>query len=245
MTGVQTCALPILVEMGRTIRSTNCIKNRMPLASMTIVPHGAVEKEVVESMRDLILEELNVREMKFIEDETTLVKLSAKPNFLGIKAKGPEFAKNMKEIQTVLSKLNANEICELQEGKTIDFPFGCVGEECLLIHRIVPEGMAVEANSHFTVALDLSITDELRCACLAREFVNRIQNRRKDQDYAITDKIEISLYSESQLFKQSVAENLAYIMGETQATALTWVESAEGLEPNEADGEGFSFTTKR
>lgn len=234
-----------LVEMGRTIRSTNCIKNRMPLASMTIVPHGAVEKEVVESMRDLILEELNVREMKFIEDETTLVKLSAKPNFLGIKAKGPEFAKNMKEIQTVLSKLNANEICELQEGKTIDFPFGCVGEECLLIHRIVPEGMAVEANSHFTVALDLSITDELRCACLAREFVNRIQNRRKDQDYAITDKIEISLYSESQLFKQSVAENLAYIMGETQATALTWVESAEGLEPNEADGEGFSFTTKR
>jgi len=234
-----------MVEMGRIIRATNNVKNRMPIASMTVVPHGPIEKEVAENMRELILEELNVREMKFLDDETALVKLSAKPNFLGIKAKGPEYSKNMKDIQAKLAKLNAEEIRDLQEGKTIEFPFGCVGGDCLLIQRIVPEGMAVEANSHFTVALDLTVTDELKRACIARELVNRIQNRRKDEDYAITDKIEVTLYSSSDVFKKAVEENLSYIMGETQAINLIWTSSDEGLNSNEADGEAFAFTTKR
>lgn len=234
-----------MVEMGRIIRATNNVKNRMPIASMTVVPHGSIEKEVAENMQDLILEELNVREMKFLDDETALVKLSAKPNFLGIKAKGPEFSKNMKDIQNKLANLNANEIRDLQDGKTIEFPFGCIGKDCLLIHRIVPEGMAVEANAHFTVALDLTVTEELKRACIARELVNRIQNRRKDEDYAISDKITITLYSLSEAFKKAVEENLSYIMGETQAIDLVWAPSDDGLSSNDADGEPFSFSTRR
>lgn len=234
-----------MVEMGRIIRATNNVKNRMPIASMTVVPHGSIEKEVAENMQDLILEELNVREMKFLDDETALVKLSAKPNFLGIKAKGPEFSKNMKDIQNKLANLNAEEIRDLQDGKTIEFPFGCVGKDCLLIHRIVPEGMAVEANAHFTVALDLTVTEELKRACIARELVNRIQNRRKDEDYAISDKITITLYSLSEAFKKAVEENLSYIMGETQAIDLVWAPNDDGLSSNDADGEPFSFSTRR
>ncbi|SHK68401.1 Isoleucyl-tRNA synthetase [Fibrobacter sp. UWH5] len=232
-----------MVEMGRAIRATNNVKNRMPIASMTVVPHGAVEKDVAETMKDLILEELNVREMKFLEDETVLVKLTAKPNFLGIKAKGPEYAKNMKVISAKLNSLSADEIKALQGGETIKFEFGEVGADCLMIQRIVPEGLAVDADSHFTVALDLNVTDELRRACVARELVNRIQNRRKEQNYTITDKIEVTLFSESEMFKQAVAENEAYIAGETQATAIKWAATADGLEKNDADGEEFSFTT--
>ena len=112
-----------------------------------------------------------------------------------------------------------------------------------MLNRIVADGMAVEANQHFTVALDLKITDELRRACVARELVNRIQNRRKDQNYAITDKIEVTLFSASEVFKQAVAENEAYIAGETQAVAIKWAAAADGLEVNDADGEAFSFTT--
>ena len=126
---------------------------------------------------------------------------------------------------------------------TIKFDFGEVGADCLMLNRIVADGMAVEANQHFTVALDLKITDELRRACVARELVNRIQNRRKDQDYAITDKIEVTLFSASDVFKQAVAENEAYIAGETQAVKIAWAASADGLEANEADGEAFAFTT--
>jgi isoleucyl-tRNA synthetase len=73
--------------------------------------------------------------------------------------------------------------------------------------------------------------------------VNRIQNRRKDQNYAITDKIEVTLFSASDVFKQAVAENEAYIAGETQAVAIKWAAAADGLEANDADGEPFSFTT--
>lgn len=232
-----------MVEMGRVIRATNNVKNRMPIASMTVVAHGTEEKNVAETMKDLILEELNVREMKFLEDETKLVKLSAKPNFLAIKAKGPDYAKNMKVISAKLNSLTVDEIKALQAGETIKFEFGEVGADCLMLNRIVADGMAVEANQHFTVALDLKITDELRRACVARELVNRIQNRRKDQNYAISDKIEVTLFSASDVFKQAVAENKAYIAGETQAVAIKWAAAADGLEANDADGEAFSFTT--
>ena len=109
--------------------------------------------------------------MKFLEDETKLVQLSAKPNFLAIKAKGPDYAKNMKVISAKLNSLSVDEIKALQNGETIKFDFGEVGAACLMLNRIV----AVEADPHFTVALDLKITDELRRACVARELVNRIQ----------------------------------------------------------------------
>ena len=177
------------------------------------------------------------------EVQTKLVKLSAKPNFLAIKAKGPEYAKNMKVISSKLASLSVEEIKALQAGETIKFEFGEVGADCLMLNRIVPEGLAVEADNHFTVALDLKITDDLRRACVARELVNRIQNRRKDQDYAITDRISIELYSESEVFKQAVTENESYIKGETQAVKIAWAAAADGLEANDADGEAFSFTT--
>ena len=201
--------------------------------------------------------------------QTKLVQLSAKPNFLAIKAKGPDYAKNMKVISAKLNSLTVDEIKDLlqngdnharresredlsshdraeevgREAQTIKFDFGEVGADSLMLNRIVADGMAVEANQHFTVALDLKITDELRRACVARELVNRIQNRRKDQNYAITDKIEVTLFSASEVFKQAVAENEAYIAGETQAVAIKWAASADGLEANDADGEAFAFTT--
>ncbi|WP_458450157.1 DUF5915 domain-containing protein [Fibrobacter sp.] len=196
------------------------------------------------------------------EVQTKLVKLSAKPNFLAIKARGPDYAKNMKVISAKLNSLTVDEIKALQNGdnharresredlsshdraeevgreaQTIKFDFGEVGADCLMLNRIVADGMAVEANQHFTVALDLKITDELRRACVARELVYRIQNRRKDQNFAISDRISIELYSESEVLKQAVKENESYIKGETQADAIVWKDSTAGLQESDADGE--------
>ena len=194
--------------------------------------------------------------------QTKLVQLSAKPNFLAIKAKGPDYVKNMKVISAKLNSLTVDEIKALQNGdnharresredlsshdraeevgreaQTIKFDFGEVGADCLMLNRIVADGMAVEANQHFTVALDLKITDALRRACVARELVNRIQNRRKDQNFAISDRISIELYSESEVLKQAVKENESYIKGETQANAIVWKDSTAGLQESDADGE--------
>ncbi len=151
----------------------------------------------------------------------------------------------MKVISARLNGLTIDEIKALQNGETISFDFGEVGVDCLMIQRIVPEGLAVSADSHFTVALDLKITDDLRCACVARELVNRIQNRRKDQGFAITDRIDIELYSESEMLKQAVKENEAYIKGETQANAIVWKDSAAGLQESEADGEKVAVEAVR
>ncbi|PBC74059.1 isoleucyl-tRNA synthetase [Fibrobacter sp. NR9] len=200
--------------------------------------------------------------MKFLEDETKLVQLSAKPNFLAIKAKGPDYAKNMKVISAKLNSLTVDDnfarresredlsahdraeevgreaqIKSLQAGNAIKFDFGEVGADCLMLSRIVPEGLAVEADQHFTIALDLKITDELRRACIARELVNRIQNRRKDQDFAISDRITVELHSDSEVLKLAVKENESYIKGETQANAIVWKDSTAGLQESDADGE--------
>ena len=235
-----------VVEMGRAIRAAKEVKNRQPLGTLTLVPHSEQEREVAIDMRELILDELNVRELQFIEDETTLVSLSAKPNFNAIKSKGPEYAKNMKAISTALSKLDTTGIRDLQNGGTLTVDGLEVDGECLLIARTVPEGVAVEANSHYTVALDLHVTPELKRACMARELVNRIQTRRKELDFEITQRIQISLYSPSENLIQAVQENREYIMGETQANVLEWVSEklAQAIE-TDADGESVCITVDR
>ncbi|MDR1759066.1 MAG: isoleucine--tRNA ligase [Fibrobacter sp.] len=234
-----------VVEMGRGIRAANEVKNRQPLGSLTLVPHGAEERDVAEKMRDLILDELNVREMIFKDSEGEFVTLSAKPDFMAIKAKGPLFAANMKAIQAKLAALSSEDVLRIQNGGTIDFDFGSIGAESILVHRKVSEGLAVDADSHFTLALDLVVTDELKRACVARELVNRLQNRRKDRNFAITDRIKVTLCSASDTFKRAVKENEDYIRGETQADSITWADSPAGLVESEADGEKVAFEAKK
>ena len=210
------------------------------------MPHTANDKAVAESMRDLILEELNVRELKFMADEASLVKISAKPNFLAIKSQGPEFAKNMKVIQAKLATLTPDEIRKLQHGEALAFEFGSVGGDCLMIQREVPEGMAVEADANFTVALDLHITPELKRGCMVRELINRIQTTRKEQDFAITDHIVVALYTQSSELTLAINEARNYIMGETQANLLDLVAQAPaGALESDADGEVLSYVVKK
>ncbi len=235
-----------IVEMGRAIRAAKEVKNRQPLGSITLVPYTASDKALAESMRDLILDELNARELRFMDDETALVKLSAKPNFMTIKAMGPEYAKNMKVISAKLASLNTDEIRALQNGSPLSFEFGNVGSEGLLIQREVPAGMAVEADAHFTVALDLNITSELRRGCMARELVNRIQTLRKEQDFAITDRIAVQLSTSSTELSQAIAESREYVMSETQADQLDLVAQAPaGALETDADGESLTVLVKK
>jgi isoleucyl-tRNA synthetase len=211
-----------IIEKGRTIRSAQEIKNRQPLSTLTLVPHSAEAKEVAEAMRDLILEELNVEELHFASDDSEFAKISAKPNFAGIKAKGAEYAKNMKAISSAVSSLSAEKVKEIQSGKSFEVSGLEIDASCLMIVRDVAEGLAVEADENYTVALDLKITPELRQSCMARELVNRIQNRRKEMDLQITDRIKICLrgldaYAE---LAAAVEKHKGYILEETQGTEL-------------------------
>jgi isoleucyl-tRNA synthetase len=221
-----------VIEKGRTIRSVHEIKNRQPLGTLTLVPHSAEAKEVAEAMRDLILEELNVEELLFASDDSELAKISAKPNFAGIKAKGVEYAKNMKSISAAITALSAEQIKEIQSGKALNVSELEIDASCLMIVREVAEGLAVEADENYTAALDLKITPELRQSCIARELVNRIQNRRKEMDLQITDKINIflrnvethchaSLHTQNASLRHAIDIHKAYILEETQGVELS------------------------
>jgi isoleucyl-tRNA synthetase len=210
------------IEKGRAIRSANEIKNRQPLKTLTLVPHNDEAKQVAETMQDLILEELNVEQLHFANDDTELAKISAKPNFAGIKAKGTDYAKNMKTLSTAITALTAEQIKQIQSGTPLDVAGLPIDYSCLMLVREVAEGLAVEADENYTIALDLKITPELRQSCIARELVNRIQNRRKEMDLQITDKIKIALkglgtYADLQA---AVEKHRGYILEETQGLEI-------------------------
>jgi isoleucyl-tRNA synthetase len=211
-----------VIEKGRSIRSSREIKNRQPLKTLTLVPHSAEAREVAEAMRDLILEELNVEELRFASDDSELAKISAKPNFAGIKAKGAEHAKNMKAISAAVAALSAEQIKEIQSGTPLEVSGLSVDSSCLLLVREVAEGLAVEADENYTAALDLKLTPELRQSCMARELVNRIQNIRKEMDLQITDRINIHLrgISAHADLQAAIEKHRVYILEETQGVEL-------------------------
>jgi isoleucyl-tRNA synthetase len=218
------------IEKGRAIRSANEIKNRQPLKTLTLVPHNEEAKQVAETMQDLILEELNVEQLHFAGDDTELAKISAKPNFAGIKAKGADYAKNMKTLSTAITALTTEQIKQIQSGTPLDVAGLPIDYSCLMLVREVAEGLAVEADENYTIALDLKITPELRQSCIARELVNRIQNRRKEMDLQITDKIKIALkglgaYADLQA---AVEKHRGYILEETQGLEISTRGEASG-----------------
>ena len=231
-----------LVEMGRAIRATREIKNRQPLEKITVVAYESTDEEVVKSMRYLILEELNVRNLEFLDDETSLVSLSARPNFVAVKDKGMEYARNMKTIQAKLATLDTSAIQAIQNGEMLDFEFGSIGINEIMVQRQAPEGVAVEADAYFTLAMDLNISPELRRACMARELVNRVQNRRKELDFDIIQRISVEISTESDELKLALEENQGYIKGEVQADSLELVKTtSEKAINSDADGESFAM----
>jgi isoleucyl-tRNA synthetase len=205
-----------VVLMGRTLRAANDLKNRQPLSALTVVCRNAQDQQDLLSMKDIILEELNVKELLFSNDESSLVELSAKANF---KSLGKRMGKSMKDVNAAIMQFSAEQITALQAGISIFLEWGDIQLEDIIIQRQVQEGMVVDADEHFTIALDTRISEELAMECDAREFVNRVQNRRKELDLQITDTIRVHVYqldSSSSLAKTLQQKHLQqYIAGET------------------------------
>ena len=124
----------------------------------------------------------------------------------------------------------------------LDFEFGSIGINEIMVQRQAPEGVAVEADAYFTLAMDLNISPELRRACMARELVNRVQNRRKELDFDIIQRISVEISTESDELKLALEENQGYIKGEVQADSLELVKTtSEKAINSDADGESFAM----
>lgn len=203
-----------VVAMGRTLRSRFTIKNRQPLSAVTVMVTNTDKRRLLFEMESLIIEELNVKSL-IIAAEENFVTLVAKPNF---KLLGKIFGPRMKEAATLIEALPPARIREIEAGGSIEVLGTIVTRDHLDVRRIKNEGVEVETVGELTVALTTTITPKLLAEGRAREFVNRVQNLRKEKDFAVSDRIAIK-YQCDDILAAALLENEPYICSETLATA--------------------------
>lgn len=196
------------------------IKVRQPLARILIPVHDDVFRRKFEAVRDLILAEVNVKSVEYIDDTSSILVKKVKPDF---KLLGPRYGRLMKEIGKVISELSQQEIASFErsgklsieiDGRNVELSTGDVE----IISEDIP-GWQVANDGKLTVALDVSVTDELRYEGIAREFVNRIQNFRKESGFDVTDKITV-LIEDHELIREAINRHSAYIGSQTLATRV-------------------------
>lgn len=204
-------------SMVLALRRRMDIKVRQPLSKFLVLTDDVTAREAIDKVKDLILNEVNVKELVFADTSADVVQRKIKPNF---KALGPIFGKEMKQVATYLGGLSNREIIDFQNSSKLEY----LGKEILLeqvevISEDVP-GWLVQNEGAITVALDETITPELRLEGLARELVNRIQNIRKAKDFNVSDKINIVLEKNSQI-EEVLKVHRDYIATQVQALEIT------------------------
>ena len=209
-----------VVTSVRSIRNEVGIKVRQPLSRILVYSKSKAIREGLSLMADIVCEEVNVKEIQFVEDPSAFWVQKAKPNF---KLLGPKFGREVKKVAEIISNLPEKSIEKLTEtgretvtlgGREIE-----IAREDVEIFQENRDEFAVAAEDDFTVALDTHLTDELRAEGLAREFVNRVQNMRKEAGFEVVDRIRISFKGNSEI-SQAIQKKADYIKRETLAVDL-------------------------
>ncbi|MCM4150537.1 isoleucine--tRNA ligase [Arenibacter sp. N53] len=214
-----------------SIRQKEKIKVRQPLQKIMIPVLDHRQRLEIEAVADLIKSEVNVKEIELLDDASGILVKQIKPNF---KTLGPKFGKDMKLIASAIAQLNQDDIQKIEQESEILLHFDNKSITLQLQDVEVSsqdiEGWLVASSGPLTVALDISINEDLRKEGIARELVNRIQNLRKESGFEVTDKIDIKLLKNG-FVQEAVESNIAYIKTETLAAELNFEESLDmGIE---------------
>lgn len=224
------------VSMGRSLRTQYSLKVRQPLSALHLVTRDAEERKVLEEMRDLIREELNVKEVVFRENEDQLVEYRARANF---RILGKVLGKDMKAGGALIEKLSGAEIRSLLDGGTLTLDVGGrafpLTREGVEVQRIEKENLKVVNDGSLTIALDPELTPELLQEGLVRDLVRGIQNRRKEMGFEVSDRILLSVSGDPELEK-AVAAFRGHIMAETLSVEFVWGPGEDGQEVECGDG---------
>lgn len=217
-----------ITSMVLSLRKKERIIVRQPLQCISILSGDAERRESIEAVKQLILDEVNVKELQFVEGDGMLVK-KVKCNF---RTMGKKFGKLMKNVAAAVESLTQEQIAGLEREGTLDVVLE--GGEAVTIEvadvEIFSEdipGWTVANEGSLTVALDITVTDALRVEGTARELVKRIQNLRKEKDFEITDRIAVTL-SHAEQTDKAVAEYGDYICGQVLANSLTVADKVDG-----------------
>ncbi len=225
-------------SLVHSIRKINKIKVRQPLSRVLIPVLSADVKRQLQRVEDLIKAEVNVKALEYLDDASGILSKKVKPNF---KALGPKFGPKMKEVAAGIGAMTSTDIAELetnsqfliQNGPSHGSQFLIATSDVEILTEDLP-GFLTAQEGTLTVALDVTITDELRGEGIARDFVNRIQNLRKDQGFEVTDKITISVKTTADLVQNALIANREYICTETQALSLNLLDASTPDELHDA-----------
>ncbi len=218
-----------IVGLVRSMRMTSNLKVRQPLQKIILPVNSEADRKEIEQMEDVILEEINVKQIEFITDESALIKKKSKPNF---KTLGPKFGKSVQPIAARLRDLTSEEMNKLQSDGKLTLNIGGTEytidkSDVEILHEDI-QGWLVETDGQITVALDTALTDDLIDEGLAREFVNRVQNLRKNSGFEVTDRIRI-IHASSERLTKALERMVQYIRQETLAVELKPVSSTDAL----------------
>ncbi|WP_179334186.1 isoleucine--tRNA ligase [Winogradskyella costae] len=214
-----------------SLRAKEKIKVRQPLQKIMIPVDNQQQKEEIEAVSDLIKHEVNIKEIELLEDASDILVKQIKPNF---KTLGPKFGKDMKLIASVVAGFGAGDIKNIEQNGELDIKIGeksvTLGLEDVEITSQDIEGWLVANEGALTVALDVTINEDLRKEGIARELVNRIQNLRKDSGFEVTDRIDVQLQKDDQIV-EAISSNEAYIKSETLTEELQIMDTLDnGIE---------------
>ena len=207
-----------------SLRAKEKIKVRQPLQKIMIPVDSVAQKEAILAVAELIKNEVNIKEIQILDDASEILIKQIKPNF---KTLGPKFGKDMRFVAAEIQKFNQEDINKIEKDKHISIEVN--GKNIILDVSDVEisskdiEGWLVANEGLLTVALDVTISEELHKEGVARELVNRIQNARKDTGLEVTDKIKLTVLNFENLQK-SIADNKEYIMSETLTKELVFVD---------------------
>jgi len=221
-------------SLVHSLRKTHKIKVRQPLQRILIAVGGnpllsESTREQIRNIEEIVKSEVNIKSIEYLDDDSAtavggILKKKVKPNF---KALGPKYGKDMKLIAEGINQLSADDVKVLEKDKQFliegrlphNSQFLIALEDVEIQTEDVP-GWLVASDKGITVALDIHISDELRQEGIARDFVNRIQNYRKETGFDVTDKIIIKFFKNNEALTAAVKANSEYIRQEVQALSL-------------------------
>lgn len=212
-------------SMVLALRRKVSIKVRQPLQKIMVPLLNAGFEAQLDAVKDLVLAEVNVKELQYLGENSGVLVKKIKPNF---KSLGPKYSKLMKDLSNVVNAMSADDIRRFEQ--TGSYPVKVQGQEILLVPEDVEilsediPGWLVANEGRITVALDITVTDELREEGVARELVNRIQNLRKDSGFDVTDKIRLTILRHPAIIS-AVEKHRAYISSQTLAQDVILVEN--------------------
>ena len=232
-----------VTSMVLALRRKVNIKVRQPLQCIEVPVVDEEQRRHIEAVKDLILSEVNVRELRFVENDSDVLVKRVKCDF---KKLGPKFGKQMKAVAAAVSGMTQEEIARLErEGSytfTLDGAEAVVEAADVDIFSEDMPGWLVANEGRLTVALDVeTMSEELRLEGIARELVNRIQNIRKSSGFKITDKIDIVL-SKNPNTDDAVTKNNKYICDQVLANSLTLAD--EVADATELSFDDYSLMIK-